>query len=334
MAYARSCRWRCAWPDFSVSAVGGMQHLLRTVKKQLRAINKIAKGKGRDFPKRLQDGYRTLLDLADRIPARALELLDPALISIAPSAAASRINMLKEKLTDYLNMTIHVCDLARRRVLEGERIDNSEKLFSLFEPHTELIIRGKVPQPSRVRPLRPGDRGWRGLRVPLCDLASRGGGQRGPGGGDEAGATTTERSNPTCVVRSRLSFSGESTRVGETGRAAVLAQARPRSGSASGARGHCGIPPGTAASPGIESAIGALQSGNGLDRCRDKTFGGYCRYVGLGILGRNLQVLGKLLIVRRGAEVRGGAVAARPHRGLSWSARPQRRGGTMASTPW
>ena len=74
-------------------------------------------------------------------------MLDPALISIAPSAAASRINMLKEKLTDYLNMTIHVCDLARRRVLEGERIDNSEKLFSLFEPHTELIIRGKVPQP-------------------------------------------------------------------------------------------------------------------------------------------------------------------------------------------
>ena len=123
------------------------KHLLRTVKKQLRAINKIAKGKGRDFPKRLQDGYRTLLDLADRILARALELLDPAVISIAPSAAASRINMLKEKLTDYLNMTIHVCDLARRRVLEGERIDNSEKLFSLFEPHTELIIRGKVPQP-------------------------------------------------------------------------------------------------------------------------------------------------------------------------------------------
>jgi transposase, IS5 family len=50
--------------------------------------------------------------------------------------------------------------------------------------------------------------------------------------------------------------------------------------------------------PGIESAIGALQSGNGLDRCRDRGFGGYCRYVGLGVLGRNLHVLGKLLIAR------------------------------------
>jgi IS5 family transposase len=50
--------------------------------------------------------------------------------------------------------------------------------------------------------------------------------------------------------------------------------------------------------PGIESAIGALQSGNGLARCRDRSFGGYCRYVGLGVLGRNLHVLGKLLIAR------------------------------------
>jgi hypothetical protein len=50
--------------------------------------------------------------------------------------------------------------------------------------------------------------------------------------------------------------------------------------------------------PGIESAIGALQSGNGLGRCRDHSFGGYCRYVGLGVLGRNLHVLGKLLIAR------------------------------------
>ena len=53
--------------------------------------------------------------------------------------------------------------------------------------------------------------------------------------------------------------------------------------------------------PGVESAIGALQLGNGLDRCRDRTFGGYCRYVGLGILGRNLHMLGKLILAREDA---------------------------------
>lgn len=50
--------------------------------------------------------------------------------------------------------------------------------------------------------------------------------------------------------------------------------------------------------PGIESAIGALQAGNGLARCRDRSFH---RYVQLGMLGRNLHVLGKLLNARQDA---------------------------------
>jgi hypothetical protein len=44
---------------------------------------------------------------------------------------------------------------------------------------------------------------------------------------------------------------------------------------------------------GIESAIHALGSGNGLRVCRDKD---YNRYIALGILGRNLQTLGNILI--------------------------------------
>jgi transposase, IS5 family len=54
--------------------------------------------------------------------------------------------------------------------------------------------------------------------------------------------------------------------------------------------------------PGVESAIGAMQSGNGLERCRDKTDRGFERYVGLGVLGRNLQTLGKLLLAQDDAE--------------------------------
>ena len=51
--------------------------------------------------------------------------------------------------------------------------------------------------------------------------------------------------------------------------------------------------------PGIESAINALQTGNGLKRCRDRSELGLERYIGLAILGRNLHALGKLLIARQ-----------------------------------
>ena len=46
----------------------------------------------------------------------------------------------------------------------------------------------------------------------------------------------------------------------------------------------------------MESLIGSLQAGNGLERCRDRSARGFQRYVGLGILGRNLHVLGKVVL--------------------------------------
>ncbi len=62
--------------------------------------------------------------------------------------------------------------------------------------------------------------------------------------------------------------------------------------------------------PGVESVIGALQSGNGLRRCRDRTEDGFHRYLQLAVLGRNLHMLGKLLI----AQDDGDAAAGRSRR--------------------
>ena len=54
--------------------------------------------------------------------------------------------------------------------------------------------------------------------------------------------------------------------------------------------------------PGVESAIGALQSGNGMERSRDRSEIGFERYISLAILGRNLQTLGRLLIAQESPE--------------------------------
>jgi len=53
--------------------------------------------------------------------------------------------------------------------------------------------------------------------------------------------------------------------------------------------------------PGIESAINALQTGNGLSRCRDRSERGFSRYIQLSVLGRNLHVLGKILLAQEDA---------------------------------
>jgi hypothetical protein len=58
--------------------------------------------------------------------------------------------------------------------------------------------------------------------------------------------------------------------------------------------------------------IGALQAGNGQERCRDQSKLGFERYVGLGILGRNLQILGKLLLAQDDAKCEAATTKRKP----------------------
>jgi hypothetical protein len=273
-------------------------HLRQVVKTHLRAINRIAAGKGRDFRKRLQAAYRELLDVAERIIARASELLDPGLISIGLGPAAKTVEKLRTKVLDFLNMTIHACDQARRRVLAEETVANDEKLFSLFEPETQLIKRGKVPQPVEF--------GHRVLIVEdsagfVCHYAVL------PRGAEDREVVVGEmkqvQQRLDGQIRSASFDRGFHSPENQIELAKLVAHpCLPKPGHVQAAEQEreatVEFREARRRHPGVESAIGALQSGNGQARCRDHTFGGYCRYVGLGVLGRNLHVLGKVLISR------------------------------------
>jgi transposase, IS5 family len=54
---------------------------------------------------------------------------------------------LRKEIERYCGLGERVIDQARRRVLEGEQVPNAEKIYSIFEPHTDLIKRGKVQTP-------------------------------------------------------------------------------------------------------------------------------------------------------------------------------------------
>ena len=57
---------------------------------------------------------------------------------------AARAAAIVQQIDHYIGLGQRVVNQARRRVLEGERVPNEEKLFSIFEPHTELLKRGKA----------------------------------------------------------------------------------------------------------------------------------------------------------------------------------------------
>jgi IS5 family transposase len=50
-------------------------------------------------------------------------------------------------LADYLPAMRQAAAVARRREFDGEKVPHGEKVFSIFEPHTELIMRGRRSRP-------------------------------------------------------------------------------------------------------------------------------------------------------------------------------------------
>jgi IS5 family transposase len=280
------------------------EHWLQNVRKLVRQIGRAsrAKGKGTD---RLKPGYQRLLTVAADLLQRARDLL----LTLRFRAKGEGIDWLgeglagpREELWHYVRLTEKVCDTARRRVLLGETVANEEKLFSMHEPHTELIKRGKEPNPiqygHKVLVIEDGA-GFichyavvangvldQDVLVPaMTELQERVGGKIERASFDRAFHTPENQEKlATIVAHPVIPTKGAIAGRQQQEEATVAFR--------EGRQSH----------PGIESAIGALESGNGQERCRDQSKLGYERYVGLAVLGRNLQALGKLLLAQDNAK--------------------------------
>jgi len=276
------------------------QHLLKSIKEIVRRIGRAARAKGLGAD-RLKPGYQELVDLAEDLMTRASQLLK----TLACCVDADVIDWLGEglespekELLHYLQLTRKVCGTAKRRVLLGETIPNEEKLFSIFEPHTELIKRGKQPDPIQYghkvlviedaigficayQVVANGGLDQELLVPAMTQLQKRMGGKIKRASFDR-GFHTPDNQKKLAEIVAHPCIPKKGQNPGRKQQEEASVEFRQ-------ARQH---------HPGVESAIGALQAGNGQERCRDRSKRGYERYVGLGILGRNLHVLGKLLVIR------------------------------------
>jgi IS5 family transposase len=57
------------------------------------------------------------------------------------------IKAIRAEIDHYCGLGDRVIDQARRRVIDREQVPNEEKIYSIFETHTDLIKRGKILKP-------------------------------------------------------------------------------------------------------------------------------------------------------------------------------------------
>jgi IS5 family transposase len=132
--------------EVDAAAVGERRAQLRVVKRlHLKITRRAAKDRPADA---LQSLYSELLEHVERIvewSGDTAVALVAGLESLRYSGLDhARAELLVEQIAHYRELAERVIDQARRRVLEGQSVPNEEKLFSLFEPHTELLKRGKA----------------------------------------------------------------------------------------------------------------------------------------------------------------------------------------------
>ena len=131
--------------EIAPEVVGSGRLQASRAKRLQHKITRRAKNKGRSA-QQLKPLYMQLVGMVEDlfVWARSVRQGLTAREGFASVLEAATVEAIVEQIDHYIGLGQRVVSQARRRVLEGERVPNDDKLFSIFEPHTELLKRGKA----------------------------------------------------------------------------------------------------------------------------------------------------------------------------------------------
>jgi hypothetical protein len=184
-------------------------------------------------------------------------------------------------------------DQTTRRVVEGKTIPHGEKVFSLFEPHTEWIVKGKagVPMELGLKVCIMEDQHQFLLHHQVMEKQTD----------DQVAVSMVSEtmarfpSLATCSFDKGFHSPDNQEALAEMLDVVALPRKGKRSKKTQEIESSRAFLQAKKKHSAVESAINGLGV-HGLDRCPDHGLDGFKRYVALSIVGRNLQRIGVILI--------------------------------------
>ena len=135
--------------DFGIAGWRQSAYQLRQLKRLYRQVQRLKHSTSQDPHKRavkqeeLLAAHRAYLEAAEALLARVRETRVHLIVCAVPAAFLEEIDL-------YLGDAERQIDQIRRRVLLGQTIPHGEKLFSIFQRHTEWIVKGKAGVPVEL----------------------------------------------------------------------------------------------------------------------------------------------------------------------------------------
>ena len=268
------------------------QHNIKKIKKLFRKAQNLKRSTSKNKKQQAERqeliiaAHQAYLDLVESFLERVKEIIK--MLREGHLSKEEKLLVVEKYIKDAQRQINQI----RTRVVEGKAIPHDEKVFSIFEEHTEWICKGKAGVSQEL-----------GLRVCILE--------------DQYGfilhyqvmeKQTDDKVAVSMVKEAKKKFPGLSTCSFDKGFYTPMNKEElkklldtvilPKKGKLSSSdkeveyseefiqarRKHSAV----------ESAINALEN-HGLDRCPDHGITGFKRYVALAVLTRNIQILGNIV---------------------------------------
>lgn len=126
------------------------KHNLKTVKKEYRKAQKLKRSTSKKAEKK-KAREEEIVEAHERYIARSRYFIEKARLTLTLVSPANISFLISvDEIKNYIVHAERQMDQIRRRVIQGEAIPHGEKVFSLFEEHTEWISKGKAGVPQEL----------------------------------------------------------------------------------------------------------------------------------------------------------------------------------------
>jgi hypothetical protein len=268
---------------------------VRHLKRLMRAAQNKKRSKARSAEQQektatlIIEAHREYLDVAERYLNKARATV----LRFAQSGLANESDVARQlEIEGFMQHATRQIDQIKRRVILGEEIGHREKVFSIFEPHTEWVSKGKagVPVELGVKVCVLEDQHQFILHHQVMQQQSD----------DQVAVSMVQEAKQRFANLNACSFDKgfhspnnqlalkqqlELVALPRKGKLSQSAQATEQSEEFVQARRKHSA---------VESAINALEV-HGLDRCLDHGIDGFKRYVALAVVARNIHRIGAIL---------------------------------------
>jgi len=270
---------------------GGREEIWK-VKQLLRKVQRLKHSLAKDEGKKEARKKEIIVAHQDylRVARELLQHVEKTVQEIQQKHPGSKDKLLK--IEEFMNHAQRQIKQIERRVIQGETIPHEEKVFSIFEPYTEWLSKGKAGVPVEL-----------GLAVGIVEdqhqfiLYHRVMQQETDVDIAVPIVQATQTRFPelsSCSFDQGFHAPDNQSKLGKLLAVVIMPKGGCLSKAQQAREQAQEFREGRRQHAAVESAIHALEI-HGLDRCPDRGLPAFRRYVALAVVARNIQVLGRYL---------------------------------------